>query len=404
MSAWLTDHNVSRTTIGFFSWIGVLYSIKVIWAPVVDRMHLPILGLLGQRRSWMLIAQIGIASGLIGLAVLDPAEDIQLIAMVGLVVAFSSATQDVVIDAYRIEVAESEKQAALAGAYIFGYRVALLVAGAGALYLADFFSWTIAYLGMAALVSVGMITTLTIKEPKGTTTAQTQVGTGAVLDRFVDRIIIAVFNPFKEFFQRTGWLAIILLVLIATYRISDITMGVMANPFYLDLGFTKTEIANVVKVFGFWMTLAGSFLGGILVVRNGLYSVLLLGAIMVAITNLLFAWIAEVQPSISTLALVVSADNLSGGIANVAFIAFLSNLTSKSYTATQYALFSSLMTLLGKFVGGFSGIVVDLFGYTTFFVYAAGLGLPAIVLVLVCMRLGLVTQNHNISRAPTEPS
>lgn len=404
MSAWLTDYSVSRTTIGFFSWIGILYSIKVVWAPVVDRVRLPFFCHLGQRRGWMLIAQIGIAFGLIGLAMVDPSQDLQLIALLGLLVAFSSATQDVVIDAYRIEIADSEKQAALAGAYIFGYRLALLVAGAGALYLADFFSWSVAYFVMAALVSVGIVTTCVVVEPKKVPLDPATDKAMAPLNLGVNRIADAVVQPFKEFFQRNGWLAIVLLALIATYRISDITMGVMANPFYLDLGFTKTEIANVVKVFGFWMTLSGSFLAGIFVVRYGLSRMLLLGAVMVALTNFLFAWMAELEPSIAILTLVVSADNLSGGMANVVFIAFLSYLTNRSYTATQYAMFSSLMTLLGKFVGGFAGVVVDLFDYTTFFVYAAGLGLPAIALVIICMRLGLIVEKESRSRTPTESS
>lgn len=388
MSAWLTESGVSRSTIGFFSWVGITYSIKVFWAPVVDRIRLPGLGRLGQRRSWMLVAQLGICAGLFGLSIVDPDQNLHGVAVLALVVAFASATQDISVDAYRIEAAEMERQAAMAAAYIFGYRVALLVAGAGALLIAEFSSWSMSYAVMAGLVSVGVITTCIIQEPEHDASIEpphSNVGEPR-RQRIVRWFRSAVAAPFHEFFARHGWLALVLLGVIATYRISDITMGVMANPFYLDLGFSKAEIASIVKAFGFSMTLAGAVLGGIFVVRFGLMRMMLTGAIMVALTNLLFALMAELAPTRMLLAMVISADNLSAGVANVVFVAFLSNLVNKTYTATQYALFSSVMTLLGKFIGGFAGVVVDGFGYTMFFLYAAGIGIPAMLLVFAVMR------------------
>lgn len=374
LSAWLRDEGTARTVIGFFSWVGITYSIKVLWAPVVDRLPLPVLHrLLGRRRSWMLIAQLGIAAGLIGMSLSDVHSQLQWIAVFALLVAFSSATQDITLDAYRIEVIDREYQGAMAATYVFGYRVALLVAGAGAFYLAESFDWSRAYQLMAALMSIGLITTLLIPEPILQTKRQT-VGTRSVSTFLRESIV----EPFVEFFQRNGRWALWILALIAVYKISDITMGVMANPFYLDLGFSKTEIADITKIFGFFMTIAGAALGGLLVARYGIAGPLVLGAALVALTNLLFALLALLDPSLVLLALVVSADNLSGGIATSVFIAWLSSLTNQAYTATQYALFSSLMTLPAKFLGGFSGIVVDTQGYFVFFVYAALLGLPAI--------------------------
>ncbi|MGB5260306.1 MAG: MFS transporter [Gammaproteobacteria bacterium] len=405
LTYWLSDAGVEKSTIGFFTWIGITYSIKVFWAPVIDRLPLALLSRkLGQRRAWMLLAQFTIVLGLTGMAFTDPATQLTQLALLALLVAFGSSTQDISVDAWRIEAVERELQGAMAATYVLGYRVALLVAGAGALYLAEFQSWPFAYLSMAALMGVGIMTTLVIREPQHVRDAQT-----AALEEKLERIIgirdrqspwqrlaawfsDAVVSPFVEFFQRNGALAILVLLLVGAYKLSDITMGAMAGPFYLDLGFSKTEIANVTKVFGFFMTIFGASLGGVLVVRFGILRPLLAGAILVASTNLLFVWLANSEPNLTSLAVVISADNLSGGLATSAFIAWLSSLVNKTYTATQYALFSSLMTLPAKFVGGFSGIVVDATGYATFFLYAGLLGIPAILLVTVLMyRQGTAT-------------
>jgi PAT family beta-lactamase induction signal transducer AmpG len=408
LSAWLRDEGVARSVIGFFSWVGLTYSIKVFWAPVIDRLSLPFFTrILGKRRSWMLLAQLGIMAGLMGMASSDSHTQLQQIALFAVWVAFCSATQDVVIDAYRIEAVKPEYQGAMAAMYVLGYRIALLVSGAGAFYIADYSSWRLAYFAMAAAMIIGIVTTLCLSEPKHAQTKAVKVledklestlGVEKRLNiwqRALAGISDAVLSPFVEFFSRNGSIGLLILVLIAVYKMSDITMGVMANPFYLDLGFSKKEIAEISKVFGFFMTIAGATLGGVLVARYGVMRPLLLGAVIVAGTNLLFAVLAISEPSLLLLAGVISADNLSGGIATSVFIAYLSSLTNTAYTATQYALFSSLMTLPAQLLGGLSGIVVDIYGYYVFFIYASVVGVPAIVLVLLLMRYQRSTQVRN---------
>jgi MFS transporter, PAT family, beta-lactamase induction signal transducer AmpG len=399
LSAWLRDIGIARTTIGFFSWVGITYSIKVLWAPVIDRLPLPPLtAWLGKRRGWMLAAQCTIGLGLAGMALTDPHTQLIQLALFALLVAFGSATQDIVVDAWRIEAVNRQLQGAMAASYVLGYRLALLVTGAGAFYLARATSWSSTYLYMAGLTGIGMVTTLLVREPvhvrdSRTAALETRLETAlGVRDRRTPWARLAawfsdaVVSPFVDFFQRNGSLAVLILLLVGCYKLSDITMGVMANPFYLDLGFSLTDIANITKIFGFFMTIAGAALGGMLVLRYGILRPLLAGAVLVASTNLLFVWLSLSHPGLVSLAVVISADNLSGGLASSAFIAYLSSLVNQSYTATQYALFSSLMTLPAKFLGGFSGIVVDHAGYASFFLYAGLLGIPAILLVLLIMR------------------
>lgn len=400
LTAWLTEAEVTRSAIGFFAWVGLIYSVKVFWAPVVDRIELPgLMVLLGQRRSWIIIGQAGIATGLVLMSMLDPGQSLIVVALSALLVAFSSATQDIAIDAYRIEAEEDQYQGAMSASYIFGYRVALLAAGAGALYLADYYDWRTSYLVMAGLMSVGVITVLLINEPDHSTRQQSIASERRVVDYLLRNqhkvlwlrnlqawFIGAVVCPFVEFFERNGRFALIILLFISCFRLSDIAMGIMANPFYLDLGFSKSEIASVAKLFGFVMTIAGSALCGLIVIRYGILRPLLVGAIAVAATNLVFVVLALTGPKIEWLALVISADNLSGGFAATAFVAYLSSLTNRTYTATQYALFSSLMTLPGKFISGFSGVIVDGYGYINFFLFAAVIGIPAILLVVILQR------------------
>ncbi|MEM7226009.1 MAG: AmpG family muropeptide MFS transporter [Pseudomonadota bacterium] len=399
LSAWLTEADVSRTTIGFFSWVGITYSIKVFWAPVVDRLPLPILNrVLGRRRSWMLVAQITIALGLFLMAHTDPAQNLERVALLAFLVAFASATQDIAVDAYRIEAVNRDLQGAMAATYQGGYRIGVLLAGAGALYLAEFYSWPVAYMVMAAAMGIGVVTVAVIREPEVEIASETRAReaklfgslggdaeVGGQWRRLAQWFAGAVVAPFVDFFARNGTAGLIILAFVGLYRLSDINLGIMANPFYLDMGFTKAEIANVTKVFGVLMTMAGAFLGGLLVARYGILRPLLLGALLVPITNLLFIVLALSGPDLALLTMTIGADNLSAGLAGSAFIAYLSSLTNTAYTATQYALFSSLFTLPGKLVGGFSGVVVDAAGYPVFFAYASALGLPAIVLVLVLM-------------------
>jgi PAT family beta-lactamase induction signal transducer AmpG len=298
LSAWLSTAGVDRTTIGFFSWIGITYSIKVFWAPVIDRLPLPLLTrIFGKRRSWMLAAQLTIAIGLTGMSLTAPGTELTRLALFALLVAFGSATQDISIDAWRIEAVERNQQGAMAAAYVLGYRLALLTAGAGALHLANITTWSLTYLVMGSLMGIGMLTTLIIREPQHHTDTRVQslearleasagvYGKSGSLARLIAWFSDAVVSPFVEFFQRSGSLALFILLLVGTYKLSDITMGVMANPFYIDLGFGLDDIANVTKVFGFFMTIAGAALGGILVVRFGIMRPLLAGPLWSAQTT-----------------------------------------------------------------------------------------------------------------------
>jgi len=401
LSAWLRVADIDRSTIGHISWVATLYALKFLWAPLVDRVPLPLLTrLLGQRRGWMLLAQAGVVLGLLLMAASDPGTNLGPLVAAALLVAFASATQDIAIDAWRIESVADHLQGAMAATYQMGYRIGMILSGAGALYLADSLSWGQAYAIMALAMGIGMVTVLLVPEPARKIDRETWrreervvrfvANSGHLAPRWRDLgawFIGAVVCPFTEFFARNGKLALLILAFIGVFRLSDITMGVMANPFYIDMGYGMDEIASVTKVFGLVMTMAGAALGGILVVRFGIMSMLLAGALLVAGTNLIFAWLATQEADVLRLALVVSADNLSGGLAGSVFIAYLSSLANRAYTATQYALFSSLMLLPAKFLGGFSGNIVDATDYVFFFTYAAALGLPAIFLVLVLMRI-----------------
>lgn len=412
LTAWLTDEQISRTTIGFFAWVGITYSIKVIWSPVVDHLPLPFLTrYLGQRRSWLLVSQCGIAIGLFYMSLVDPNSHLTMFALTAVWIAFSSATQDISIDAYRIEAVAAEYQGAMAGAYQTGWRIAAaLIGGALALKLADFYNWIIAYQVMAGFALVGMITTLLIREPLRKID-RTFILQQDMVVNFISNnqqlpapirtaaawFIGVVICPFIEFFRRCGKWALLILLFIGIYRISDITLAIMANPFYLDLGFSKNEIADITKIYGVILTIIGALVGGFTVTRFGVMRPLLIGAILVAITNLFFAVMATKGYNIPWLTFVISADNFSGGFAGSAFIAYLSRLTNQAYTATQYALFSSLMTLPAKILSGFSGIVVDAKGYEFFFYYAAALGIPAIVLVLVLYKVLNIDKDNQIT-------
>ncbi len=400
LSAWLRDVGIDRSTIGYVSWVALLYGLKFMWSPLVDR--LPIPGLtraLGRRRGWMLLAQFGVIGGLLLMANSSPHTQLTTLVLAALLVAFSSATQDISIDAWRIEAAPVDWQGAMAATYQIGYRLGMIVAGAAPFYIAEYHSWASGYTAMAICMVVGMITTLLIREPERSVGESTWSQEQRVVE-FLERsahiperrrklaawFIGAVICPFTEFFHRNGRYALVILAFIGLFRLSDITLGVMANPFYIDMGYTKAQIASVTKVFGPLVTTVGAVIGGVLVARVGALRMLLVSALLVAVTNLVFAWLATQRPLIELLVLVISADNLSAGIAGSTFIAYLSGLTNRAYTATQYALFSSLMLLPAKFLGGFSGVVVDAHGYVVFFAYAAALGVPAILLVIYLIR------------------
>lgn len=396
LSAWLRSDGVEVAAIGFFAWIGMLYSIKFFWAPVVDRLALPgLTRLFGQRRGWMLLAQALIVAGLVGMAGVDPVGNLGWVAAFALLVAFGSATQDIAVDAYRIESAGDDLQAALSSSYIIGYRLGLIAAGAGALYIAAHVSWSAAYLCMALLMGVGVLTVLIRPEPARASLGLQLVhepsvraflrgsrGKSKLYRRLGAWALGAVVCPFLDFFRRFGVKALGLLLFIAVFRISDLAMGSMANPLYIDLGFSLETIATVTNIFGIAMSIAGGILGGLLVVRYGIGPLLIVGATFVMITNLLFSALALMGDRVPMLVVTIIGDNLANGLASAVFIAFLSSLTSKAYTATQYALFSSLMTLPGKFLSGFGGLVVAAQGYATFFLVATLLGLPAVLLAV----------------------
>jgi PAT family beta-lactamase induction signal transducer AmpG len=392
LSFWLREAGIDRTTIGYLSWVGLAYAFKWVWAPLVDRLPIPVLTrALGRRRSWLLLSQLAIMAGLFAMAFNNPQVALTPVVWGALAVAFGSATQDVALDAYRIESADVDRQAALAATYQTGYRLAMIWAGAGVLWLAaraqgeasgyQMSAWSSAYLVMAASMGVGVLTVLLSPEP-----VRKALPPAQGLQAWLRSALVA---PFADFVQRYRWQAVLILALIAVYRISDVVMGIMANPFYVDMGYSKDEVAAVTKVFGVVMTLAGAFVGGVMSMRWGVMRVLMLGAVLSAASNLLFAMLSGLGHNLTALVLVISADNLSGGIASAAFIAYLSGLTNVNYSATQYALFSSMMLLLPKFLAGYSGAFVDAFGYGTFFAATAALGVPVLLLVWLASRVGL---------------
>ena len=402
LSAWLAQAGIERGTIGLLSWVGITYSTKVLWAPVVDRLPLPLLTRwLGRRRGWMLLAQLALAAGLVGLSAQDPARDLQAVVLLALLVAFASATQDICIDAWRIEAAPATQQGAMAAAYQLGYRAGLIAAGTGALLLAGSFGWSTAYLVMAVLAFVGVVTTLLIPEPERDQATAAVAVEARVVDFIARRanwpawlrlagawFTGAVVCPFLDFFTRNGVATgALILAFIGLFRVTDIAMGVMANPFYLELGYTLQQIGVIAKGYGIGMTILGALAGGFAVARWGTLPSLVAGGLLVIVSNLTFAALAWIgSPDLVWLALVISCDNFSGGLAGTAFIAYLSGLTNTAYTATQYALFSSLFTLPGKILAGASGYVADAIGWPLFFVYTSSLGLPALVLLAVLAR------------------
>ena len=387
----LREAGIDRATIGFLSWVGLAYGFKWVWAPLVDRLPLPWLTrAMGRRRSWLLLSQSAIMLGLVGMALNDPKEALSAVVVWAVVVAFGSATQDIALDAYRIESAAVEHQAALAATYQTGYRLAMIWAGAGVLWLAARaevadagkyhpLAWQTAYLVMAASMLMGWLTVCLSPEPQHPPLAPARN-----LREWLHDALVA---PFAAFIGRYRWQALLILALIAVYRISDVVMGIMANPFYVDMGYSKDEVAAITKVFGVLMTLAGAFIGGVLSLRLGVMRILMLGAVLSAASNLLFAWLGGQGHNLTALVWVISADNLASGIASAAFIAYLSGLTQVQYSATQYALFSSMMLLMPKWLAGFSGVFVDAYGYATFFTATAMLGVPVLLLVALAARV-----------------
>ncbi len=506
LSVWLREAGVSRETIGFASWISLAYAFKWVWSPMLDQWRLPWIGGLGRRRSWLVLSQAVIAIGLIGMAMCNPQQNLTMLIALAVAVAFASATQDIAIDAYRLEIAEDKLQATLAASYMTGYRVAMLLASAGALFLAEWLgssnveynqaAWATTYIAFALLILPGLVTSLLIPEPQGaaplphgpsrfsfnhqmaavglllvllisvpaminaliaqawpratlyllfiigslspwgrslmvpvrqmlqqagqrqrparfdfvhqavsviiliilmvSTTGMFQSYWGGYWPRGTMYLLICwgclsgpgrilmgpVLTPITDFILRYRWQALLLLGLIATYRMSDTVMGVMANVFYIDQGFSKDQIASVSKLFGLIMTLLGAAFGGLLIVRFSILPILFIGGAASAATNLMFMLLVEMGANLNMLIVTISCDNFSGGLASTAFVAYLSSLTNLKFSATQYALLSSLMLLLPRLLGGYSGVMVEQLGYSNFFLVTALLGIPTLVLIV----------------------
>ncbi len=471
LSLWLSEAGVSKSAVTFFSWAALGYSFKFVWAPIIDRMPLPYLTRsLGRRRAWLLVSQLMVVGAIIKMAMINPVSgenNLTLMAIAAVLLGFSSATQDIVIDAFRIECGEESLQALLASMYIAGYRIGTLVATAGALFLAAFLgsskevysygAWQVTYLVMAACMVIGIVTTLVISEPETNIETENTYSTNqylrffalfflaassfvvtfiltgpllssvkeivhqneglfsslvafflealrlvfafitagcmiwlGVMIKVVDRKMAqdTYFDPVKDFFSRYGGkTAILLLILVGFYRLSDIVLGVIAQVFYHDIGFSKYVIAGITKGYGLGMTILGGFLGGVLTLRYGVYRILFLGAFLSAATNVLFLLLAQNGADVRMLTLVIAIDNLSAGLAATAFVAFLSSLTSISFTAVQYALFSSIMSLFPKLLGGYSGSIVTAWGYEYFFLLTAAMGIPVLILIWITQKM-----------------
>lgn len=394
LSIWLKELGVSKTAIGLFALVGTPYTLKFLWAPLVDHLRVPFLtARLGPRRSWAILTQVALMAALVGLGSTDPLEDLRLTAILALVVTFCSASQDIVIDAYRVEILEERQYAAGAAVLVFGYRVAMLVSGAGALYLAAASDWFAAYGVMAALMLVGMITVLLNPEPEVSGAAeierrQAEAAAFRHLGRVVPWLYVNVASPFLEFVSSRGWLAALVLGFVIFYKLGDSLAGVMTMPFLVELGFTKVEIANVNKLFGFAATIAGLALGGWLLGAAGMIRSLWICGILQLASNLMFAVQAEVGHSVAFLALTIGIENLAGGMGTAVFVAYLSSLCNVAYTATQYALLSSLFALPRTLLSAGSGFVAEALAWTDFFIFTAVGAVPGLLILWWLTRPG----------------
>ncbi len=374
------------------------YAFKFVWAPLIDRLPVPpFTTRLGRRRGWTVLTQLVLMAAVVGLGSTDPARDPGLTALVALVVAFCSASQDVVIDAYRVEILEERQYGAGAAMIVLGYRIGMLVAGAGALYLASYVGWFEVYAAMAALVTVGVAAILLNPEPKGPPAGAAGEEERRIRGWLARRphlagrraavaawLYGAVVSPFADFVARRGWVLILLFIVL--YKFGDSLAGVMANPFYIELGFTKIEIANVSKLFGLGATLVGGLIGGALVNQAGILRSLLVCGVLQMLSNLLFAVQAVVGHSVPMLVLTIAAENVSGGMGTAAFVAYLSRLCNVAYTATQYALLSSLMSFARTLLASSGGWLADRLDWVSFFVATTGAAMPGLLLLLWLMR------------------
>jgi len=445
LSVWLVKAGVERSTVTLFSWAGFAYSFKFLWSPIVDKFQIPLLHKIGHRKSWLLITQILIFFSIILTSYSDPQNNLKFMAFAIVLIAFFSATQDIVIDAFRIESAPEKKQGPLASMYLAGYRIAMIVSGAGSLWLASIMSnenyqtevWKNVYQIIGFFMIIGFISTALCKEPTNNKVKKINyknqlkftfstilsiliffvfflnIPEVKVLNHFYNffynifKIIFSFgialisllilekinflpkkqsreifINPIIDFFKRYKKIALMILLLIGLYRIADVVMGVMANIFYLEKGYEIKDIATFSKFFGLIATILGGILGGTFAMKFGTYKSLLIGAITAALTNVLFAFLAIIEKNLFYLATIIIADNLASGFAGAAFVVYLSSLTSIKFTATQYALFTSLMLFIPKLIAGYAGGIVDVIDYPSFFIFTAVLGFPVIFLII----------------------
>ena len=444
LSVWLSKAGIERSTITLFSWAGFAYAFKYLWSPIIDKFSLPIFKKFGHRRSWLLLVQFLIIFSLILTSFTDPQKNLYATAFFIVLLAFFSASQDIIIDAFRIESVSQSKQGYLSSMYIAGYRVGMLVSGAGSLWLASYFGsdnydqivWQKVYCIMALFMAVGIFANLTSNEPKVKKNLFKKTNNHlifflsiiftitifiylysnisfSVKDNnllifvltclklifcfMVSGILLMLMTKFKivekkmvaesyiapimNFIKKYGRFALIILMLISLYRIADVVMGVMANIFYIEKGYSIKDIATYSKFFGVFATIIGGLLGGYFASKKGTMTALFLGALIASLSNLLFAWLATVDANINYLIMVITADNISSGFAGAAFVIYLSGLTSIKFTATQYALFSSIMLFLPKLIAGYSGAWVDVMGYSNYFMLTALLGMPVLFLI-----------------------
>jgi len=383
LSVRLREAGVALSTIGMFSWLGFAYTLKFLWAPFVDAIDVPLLARrFGRRRAWLLVSQLFVAFALVGSGMTDPKTGIEWTALFTMLAAFGSATQDIVTDAWRIDAAPDERQGIMVAAYQLGYRLGLLSAGAGALYLAEFIDWRTSYATMGALMSIGIVATLL--SPVVDRARDAVPGAQVVHKRF--NLVEAVKEPLVDLYARMGRVLVVVLVLCALYRMSDFLAGVMSGPLYVDLGFTKAQIASIAKLYGVIVGIIGAFAGGIMVARFGLFASMIAGAAAQAISHLAFAWLSTQGASITALIVAISIDNFSQSFGGTILVTYMSGLTGAGYAATQYALLSSMYALPGKLVAGGSGFMVEAYGYAVFFCLTAAVLIPVVALIYVVRR------------------
>ena len=363
LQAWMKEEGIDLTTIGFMALVGLPYTLKFLWSPFIDRFTLPFLG---RRRGWLLITQIALVFFIAGMGLSNPAEELWLMALMSILTSFASASQDIVIDAYRRETLADEELGLGSSLYVNGYRIAMLLASGGGLMLADHLSFSQVYLIMAACMSVGILTTLFAPEPW--------------IEENPQSLMEAVVEPFLEYFRRSKAWEILAFILL--YKIGDTMASSMTIPFYLEIGYSKTEIGTIAKMFGFWATIGGAFLGGLIMLRLGIYRALWIFGILQALSTAGFAWLANVDANQGALASVIAFENLSSGMGTSAYVAFMASMTNKKFTATQYALLTSLMGIPRVIASVPTGWMADTFGWTTFFLFCVFIALPGLLLLL----------------------